>query len=167
LLIRNCTDGSTVFQLKAVELVEDENKLMEDYERELMERFYNVVPQDIKNPCSSEVSFLEFRKGMIKINEKIYKQIIKAGEGAEVDLERTKISYEYAMFLEAATDPFDSSVLNKKPGVVSVKEGIEPTPGCYLALASMKKGEESVFWICNDLMFGKLGLFVTLKDFSR
>jgi FKBP-type peptidyl-prolyl cis-trans isomerase len=165
-LFRNSTEGSIVFQLKKEEIVEEQNKLIDDYERELMERFYNIVPQEIKNPCPVEVSFLEFRSEfqMKKINEKIYKKVIKQGEGSELDMERTKVSYEYAMFLEAAVDPFDSSVLNKKPGMVSVKDGIEPTPGCYLALASMSKGEEAVFWISSELMFGKLGLkqFVVL-----
>jgi hypothetical protein len=158
-LLRNSTEGSIVFQLKKDEIVEEENKLIDDYEKELMERFYNIVPQEIKNPCPVGVSFLEFRSEFqMKINEKIYKEVIKQGEGSEIDLERTKVSYEYAMFLEDAVDPFDSSILNKKSGVVSVKDGIEPTPGCYLALASMAKDEEAVFWISSELMFGKLGL---------
>jgi FK506-binding protein 6 len=147
-----------MFQLKEEEIHEDENNLIDDYEGELMERFYNLVPEDIKNPCPVGDSFREFRDKMTKVNEKIYKKIIKPGVGAELDLERTTVSYDYAMFLEAAVDPFDSSVLNKKVGVINVREGIEPTPGCYLALASMRKGEEAVFWISNELMFGNLGL---------
>lgn len=131
--------------------------MIDDYERELMDRFYNIVPQEIKNPCPPEKSFSEFRDEMTRVNEKVYKKIVKQGEGAEVDLERMTVSYGYEMFLEGAVDPFDSSLLNKKPGVVNVKEGIEPTPGSYLALATMKKGEEAVFWIHHGLMFGKLG----------
>lgn len=153
---RNSTDGSIVFQLKENEINEDENKLIEDYEKELIERFYDCVPLEIKNPCTGK-TLQEFRNEMTKISDKIYKKTIKNGEGCDVDLERTTVLYEYALFVGETADPFDSSKLNKKPGVVNVKDGIEPTPGCFLSLASMKKGEEAVFWISHELMFGKLG----------
>jgi FK506-binding protein 6 len=134
---------------------------MDDYEKELIERFYGSV--DIQSPCPNDVTFIEFRCTMTKINDKIYKKIIKPGLGAEIDLERTVVIFEYAKFIEGFSDPIDSSWLNKKSGVVNVKKGIEPLPGVYLALTTMKKGEESLFWISNELMFGKFGKFCCSK----
>lgn len=155
-----------MFQLKKNELLVGKSKLIEEYEKELLERFYGNVPQDEKNPAG-DGSFLEFRNSMTEINDKIYKKIFKAGYGTEVDLERKKISYNYSMYLEAVLDPFDSSSLNKKRGIVDIKRGIEPYPGCYLALASMKKGEASLFWISSELMFGKLGKAELKSDYVR
>lgn len=94
---------------------------------------------------------------MTKLSEKIYKKIITSGAGPDVNLEGLDVIYDYSLFLEFAEAPFDSSILNKQPGRVSVKNGLEPQPGCYLALASMKKGEKSQFVISSDYMFGKLG----------
>jgi hypothetical protein len=109
------------------------------------------------NPCPPGTSFLEFRDSLpIKVNEKIYKKIIKNGKGAEVDLERAEILYDYEMFLEGQEEAFASSSLSER-GKINVKEGIEPAPGCFLAVASMKKGETALFWISSELMYGKLG----------
>lgn len=109
---------------------------------------------DVKNPYIG--AFDEFRKTKEKVKPQIYKEITKAGVGSEVDIERLVVTYEYAMFLESSEDPFDSSQ-NGTLGVVSVKEDKEPLPGCYLALTTMKQGEESWFLISYELMFGKLG----------
>jgi hypothetical protein len=109
------------------------------------------------NPCPPGTTFLEFRDSLpIKVNEKIYKKIIKNGKGIEVDLERAEVLYDYEMFLEGQEEAFASSFLSER-GKINVKEGIEPAPGCFLALASMKKGETALFWISSELMYGKLG----------
>lgn len=142
------------------------SKELDELENELFGVKFNSVPKDLQNPCPLEVSLKDFRNdNMSKVNNQIYKMIIKPGVGSTLNLERTIVNYDYAMFLEAVTDPFDSSFLNKTLGLVSVKTGVEPTPGCYLALSSMKKGEEAVFWISNELMFGKLGklLFIIIS----
>lgn len=134
--------------------------------QELFEMNYTDLPSEVENP--SKVSFEEYRKTMSKINDQIYKKIIKRGNGPEIDVERLDIVYDYSMFFELIAAPFDSSIMNKQSAVISVKSGIEPAPGCYLALASMKLGEEAQFVISSELMYGKLGnycFFFKFVDF--
>lgn len=85
----------------------------------------------------------------------VYKQILKPGVGETVNLERNTVTYDYAMFIESSVEPFDSS--HGVPGIVCVQQGLEPLPGYYLSLSSMKFREESIFWISSDLLFGKSG----------
>lgn len=147
---RESGDGSTVFELNVNEYDFDDCVAQ-------FEIVQTGVPAEIKNPCPSAVSFVTFRSDMKMLNSEVYKKIIKSGVGEEFDLERSTVTYDYAMFLESSADPFDSSILNKSPGVVCVKKGIEPLPGCFLAVESMKDKEEAIFWISHKLMFGKLG----------
>lgn len=135
----------------------DDRNLFEEFESELLDISFPDIPKELENPCAPETEYLKFREQMVKMNEKIYKKIIKPGSGEAIDFERLKVTYDYSMFTEGSVDPFDSSFINKQVGVINVKSGIEPLPGCYLALATMKKREEAIFWISNDLMFGKLG----------
>lgn len=134
-----------------------ESPLAETFDKELFGRRYDILPLDILNPA--KVAYAQYRTTMSKLNNQIYKKIVKPGRGPEIDLERLDIIYDYSMFLEFDEIPFDSSFLNKQSGTVSVKNGLEPQPGCYLALASMKLGEEAQFLISSELMYGKIGKF--------
>ena len=140
----------------------DEDSPEYAFEEEDLVSMYNHVTQEIKNPCPDNSNYAQFRNEMVKLNDQIYKKIIQLGKEDEIDLERTAVTYEYAMFLEGQEDPFVSSVLSGEPGLINVKEGREPnTAGTYLALASMTLNEEALFWISSELMYGKLGKFCT------
>lgn len=95
---------------------------------------------------------------MLKINDKLYKQTVKKGTGELLDLENERVTYEYASFLEDQAEPFDSTFKRKRPSVISYEEDIEILPGYCLALATMKLGEEAVFWISSEFIFGCHGL---------
>lgn len=144
-----CSEEDSIFEVDA--------DLSEDYEKELdLELevdFLNLSVPAEKNPCPS--SFAEFRNGMLKVSDGVYKNVLKPGK-SEIDLERSEVLYKFATFIEGTEDPCESSTLTNL-GKVNVPEGIEPTPGLYLALASMKKGEEALFWISSNLMYGKFG----------
>lgn len=159
---RSSTNNEIVFELNQTK-DDDDDKLLDDYENELFDARYPGEPQEFPNPCPPRLPYMEFRKQLTRMNDKVYKQIIKAGSGSDVDFERLKVTYDYAMFTEFSAEPFDSSTLNKRQGIIDVKEGVEPLPGSYLALATMKKGEEAVFWISSDVMYGKLGCAPRIK----
>lgn len=150
-------DASVIFTIKDDD-VDGESDLVDSFTNELFLQMFD--PQKVvKNPCPQEVSYLEYRNNeMVQLNEHIYKKIIKEGNDEELNLEHQTVTYNYSMFLEHSKDPFDSSILNKKLEVVCVKSGKEPTPGCFLALDSMKNQEEAIFWISHSMMFGVLGL---------
>lgn len=134
-----------------------ESPLAEAFDNELFGRRFNILPLDITNPA--KVSFSQYRSTMSMLNNRIFKKVVKPGKGPEIDLERLDIIYDYSMFLEFDEIPFDSSILNMQSASVSVKNGLEPQPGCYLALASMKQGEVAQFLISSELMYGKIGKF--------
>ena len=140
----------------------DDEKI-EAYEDEIFGVHYLNVPEEFKNPCS-RLMYIQYRDNLTRMNDKVYKKVIKPGSGSDVDYERSKVTYDYAFFTELSEDPFDSSFLNKQPGIIDVKEGIEPLPGVYLAIATMKDQEEAVFWISNDVMFGKLGKELNIHE---
>lgn len=147
---RSYTNESILFEIN-----EDSPECAID--NEVFDLLYNHVPQEIKNPCPKDMNYAQFRNGMVKVNEQMYKKIIKLGKVDEINLERTALSYEYSMFLEGQEDPFVSSVLSGEPGLINVREGQEPNAGIYLALDSMTMNEEALFWISFELMYGKLG----------
>lgn len=124
--------------------------------------FYGIVDTDQthKNPCPEETSFAQFRdKNLpLKVSDKISKKVLKEGTGpSEVSLERSEVFYEYSMFLEGQEDPFSSSA--NEFGKVNAAEGLVPQRGIFMALASMKLGEEALFWISSEVMFRKFGKY--------
>lgn len=120
----------------------------------VLESPFNRVKEGSRNPCPEGSTFCNFRQELSKVNDEVYKRVIKQGLGAEVDLERSKVTYKYAMFTESSTEPFDEQL-----GVVCVKDGFESLPGCHLALSTMKLKEEAYFLLCSSVMFGQLGLY--------
>lgn len=97
------------------------------------------------------------------VNNQIYKKLLKLGAGSDVDIENNIIKYEFSMFIEGADDSFSSS----KRGVVNINDGIEPLPGCFLALQTMKLHEQSLFLISSDLMYGRVGALLSVIFWSQ
>ncbi|CRK99073.1 CLUMA_CG012146, isoform A [Clunio marinus] len=155
-VLNSSTDGSVTFELKSGG-DEEENKFVKDVEKEVFDRVFYNIPIEVKNPCPIEKTFLEYRYSMKEISKSLYKKVIEAGNGSDIYLDDCIVNYDYSMFLEGSEGPFDSSILNNSIGCINVSIGIEPLPGCRLALSTMKKGEEAIFWISHELMFGKLG----------
>lgn len=101
-------------------------------------------------------SFDELRKTMEPIpNQRdLYKQIIRAGSGATLAEKCTtycRIHWTYSMFMESEEYSYDSSITVRKT------ECDELLPGIWMALRTMRKGEESQFVIGYRLMFGAIG----------
>jgi FK506-binding protein 6 len=149
---RDSTGDEVILELK-----KDEESIVEAWELEIVGELCDKYRAEAKNPCPKDKTFKEFREEFIKVNENVYKKTIKEGVGDGIDLDHSHVTYNYSMFIESAEDPFDSSDLKQSPGTVCVEKGIEPNPGCFLALSTMKKKEVAVFWLSSDVMFGKLG----------
>lgn len=95
---------------------------------------------------------------MKRVNHQVYKTVLKAGvAGPGIDLEQFEVTYDYSMFLENSVAPLESSIQNKKRGFITSDQ--EALPGVLMAVATMKKGETSLFWISYELMFGRQGLW--------
>lgn len=101
-------------------------------------------------------SFDELRKAMEPIpNQRdLHKQIIRAGSGdtlGEACTMYCRIHWTYSMFMESEEYSFDSSTTLRKT------ECDELLPGIWMALRTMRKGEESQFVIGYRLMYGAIG----------
>lgn len=94
---------------------------------------------------------------MDQISELIYKKVIKHGEEKLIDLESSKVTYEYSFYLENEDDPFDSSYINKKPACIGLSLGLDTFRGYTEAISTMSNKEESLFCISYKLLFGELG----------
>lgn len=106
-------------------------------------------------------SFDELRRLMEPIPNQhdLYKQIVQAGAGdtiAESCSMRCRIHWSYSMFMECEEFPFDSSHENATT-TVRKTECDEMLPGIWLALCTMRKGEEAQFLIGHRLMYGDVG----------
>lgn len=148
----DCADCDEIFE------VEDN-----DHEEDVILQKSLVQSEDTSNPCNPG-GFVEYCREMTKIN-KLLKKTIVQGSGDIVDLERQRITYEFASFIEDQVEAFDSSVKDKYHRVISIEEGIEPLPSHSLALATMKKGEEAVFLIPKELLMNS-GLFLLFRAIS-
>lgn len=100
--------------------------------------------------------FDELRKTMEPIpNQRdLYKKIIQAGSGdtlAEACMMNCRVHWTYSMFMESEEYAFDSSTAIRKT------ECDELLPGIWMALRTMRRGEESQFLIGHRLMFGAIG----------
>lgn len=142
------SDGSTLFDSENFHGIAD-------FDDDAILEKASVAPEEMKNPCVGK--FIDFRQGMREINDKLFKYTIQQGSEL-VDLENQRVTFEYASFREGDADPFDSSFKLKRPAVYSYNDEIEQLLGYCLALATMKLGEEAVFWISSEYIFGVHGL---------
>lgn len=68
------------------------------------------------NPCST--TFEDLRSGMEKLSENVYKKTTKPGRSTEnIDINRSRITYHYNIYLEKADRPCDSTHLRGFPDV--------------------------------------------------
>lgn len=108
----------------------------------------------LKTPWSH--SFDELKLHMTPIpNYNIYKRIMTDGIGDVMGRRKTRLHWSYSMFNEKADDSYDSSFMGGEHVKINLWD--EVMPGIWLALETMKKGEESQFVIDYKLMFGELG----------
>lgn len=101
-------------------------------------------------------SFDELRKTMEAIPNQpdLYKQIICTGSGdtlAESSTMQCRVHWTYSMFMESDEYSFDSTTTVRKT------ECDVLLPGIWMALRTMRKGEESQFLIGYRLMYGAIG----------
>ncbi|KAK6644679.1 hypothetical protein RUM43_000947 [Polyplax serrata] len=85
----------------------------------------------------------------------VKKQIIRNGYG-DVVPENSYVTVEYNMYLEDYEMPFDSTYLRKSPEKFRLDQ-VETILGLHYAVKSMKKGENSRFFISWEYGFGALG----------
>uniref|UniRef100_A0A182JWF1 peptidylprolyl isomerase n=1 Tax=Anopheles christyi TaxID=43041 RepID=A0A182JWF1_9DIPT len=102
-----------------------------------------------------ERTFDELRQEMERIDEHIYKRIMKAGVGEPIP-NNTRVVIEYNAFFEQESKPFDSTTLRDKPqrfvvGKNNVLLGIEE------AVRTMRVSEEAQFVIAYQLLYGEIG----------
>lgn len=102
-------------------------------------------------------SFNELRQNMVKLPDwNIYKKITVEGAGEPLNDRRARLTYHYNFFIEFAEDAFDSSFL-RKTKMVGYSHDFQSLKGTFLALRTMRKGEEAQYVINYELMFGKMG----------
>lgn len=140
---------SIIFKIDQEQAIERcDGELLEDDDETTVER------KQTSSPWLQ--SFDELRKSMEPIaNQRdLYKQIIRTGSGDTLEKSctmRCRIHWSYSMFMELEEFSFDSTHTVRKT------ECDELMPGLWLALRTMRKGEESQFLIGYRLMFREMG----------
>lgn len=118
-------------------------------------------PEKLKTPW--RLSFDELKLHMVPIpHANIYKRVMIEGIGDVMGRRKTRVHWTYSMFAEKEEDSFDSSFT----GVDKIRTDVwdELMPGLWLALETMRKGEEAQFVIGNKLMFGDFGHVVGVHN---
>lgn len=121
----------------------------------LLEDDTNEGPEIITTPWMH--SFDELKHTMAQIpNKKIFKRIIINGNGEVLGLRKCCVQLRYSLFFEKERNSYDSSFMRN----TSVKSMLsdEVLPGIWLAIETMRKGEEAHFIIDHSLMYGKYGV---------
>lgn len=86
----------------------------------------------------------------------IYKRKMTDGAGEPIEKRRCRIQFIYRMFFEFDKTPFDTSFMYNSNVRTVLSDEI--FTGIWIALKTMRKGEESQFIIDHRLMFGNLGV---------
>lgn len=85
----------------------------------------------------------------------VLKMEVSPGIGSDIP-SGSVITFHYSAFLEYGDEPFDSTILRKKPERRTL-DGLDLLPGLNIALKTMRKNETSRFLIKPYYAFGKLG----------
>lgn len=134
--------------------MEDSDILFPDDERSDEDE---TVNEPIPSPW--QLPFDELRvlmKPLAPPNQTIYRKLVREGNGEMYNGKQCRMTVQYSSYWQGATEPFDSSFLRGEPlqfhpGKEEVLLGLE------LAVLSMRVGEESLFVIPYQLLFGELG----------
>ncbi|XP_070495987.1 inactive peptidyl-prolyl cis-trans isomerase shutdown-like [Chironomus tepperi] len=139
--------------------LDDETQLYYDIEKEQNVTIDDYVKMKfLEHPCANG-SFIQYRnEKMKKVNGQIYKRIENPGYGPIIDLSMYKVVYEYSFFLENLVDPLDSSRFKKCLGTIDIKKSQFTLAGIQDCITTMKYKEQTLFWICHELMYGVLGV---------
>lgn len=115
----------------------------------------DIDDQKITSPWLN--SFAELKTEMVPLprHNDIYKRIMKEGDGEVLGTRLCRIQWIYSMFFESAEHSFDSSHCGKSH--IRTVMSDELLEGVWLALETMRKGEEAHFVIGYKFMFGEFG----------
>lgn len=102
------------------------------------------VPNDEEDGAEDDPSF------------KIYKRVIKEGEGPKLGDMKARVECHYDSFLEKQERAFDSTNLRKSCLSFVTKKG-SLIYGLEKAIRTMRKKEEAQFIIGYELLYGKMG----------
>lgn len=140
-----------VFRIDRSNEIDDINESDDGVERD---------PSDLeKNNSPWKHSFVELKQTMTKLpNCEIYKRLVDKGSGDPMGRRRCRFKWSYSQFFEFEDTSFDSSFTSG----VKVRTNMcdEVFKGIFLAIETMRKGEESHFIIDSKLMFGKHGMVI-------
>lgn len=85
----------------------------------------------------------------------VWKSVISHGHGDKVTDDST-VGYDAVMYLNGTNEPFDSSVMRKRPFLNRLNSELI-VPGLRFALTTMRVGEEALVIVDPDVAFGALG----------
>lgn len=153
---RKLLEKPIVFKIDRKQLDRFDEHLLDDIDDDDYDE--KNVPQKKTSPWLQ--SFDELKKTMLPIPKyaNIYKQTISEGTGEVMGMRMCRIKWIYSLFMESEESSFDSSCLGSSN--VKTDTTDEVFPGILLALATMRKDEESQFVIGYEWMYGKFGHMV-------
>lgn len=112
--------------------------------------------ENYTNPI--EQTFDDHKMHMTEVFDGVWKKVLKEApaDAKPIDFSRHRVTYHRNFFMENEPAPFDSTYLNGKPDVIC-NDVDEKLTGFTEALSTMKEGENSLFIITYQKMFGANG----------